>query len=146
MAGMATHKDTDLSIMNSSIDHILEMSRQNIVKVRSAKVAWLFQASQGRVWRSFGSIAIEQVTEDVRGDVLPLGGDVSVDVQLEVSVMRQRASPVDRAVEQIGEPEQIVLLTNSPVEIDTALRVGVLAGCIDFTIDLLVCESRTTRT
>lgn len=143
---MATHKDTDLSIMNSSIDHILKMSLENIVKVWSAKVAWLFQASQGRVWRGFGSVAIEQVTEDMCGDVLSLGRDVSVDVQLEISVMRQRASPVNRAVEQIGEPEQVVLLTNSPVEIDTALRVGVLARCIDLAIDLLVCESRTTRT
>lgn len=91
--------------MDSSIDHILEMSLENIIKVRSAEMAWLFQASQSRVWRSFGSVAIEQVTEDVCGDVLSLGGDVSVDVQFEVSVMRQRASSVNRAVEQIGEPE-----------------------------------------
>lgn len=41
-----TYKDTNLLLSNASRDHILEVSLQDIVKVRSSKMTRLFQAGE----------------------------------------------------------------------------------------------------
>lgn len=92
-------------------------------------MAGLLQARQSRVRRRFRAVAVEQVAEDVRRNVLALRRDVRVDVELEVAAGRQRARAVDRAVQQVGEPEQVVLLAYCPVEVYPSFRAGVFARC-----------------
>lgn len=101
------------------------MPLQNLVKVRPSEMTRPFQARQSRVRRRFSPIAVEKVPEDVGGDVLALGCDVRVDVELEIAVRRQRAGAVDRAIQKLAEPKQIVLLADGPVEIDSSFWGGV---------------------
>ena len=83
-----TYEDTDFLVGNPSFEHIFEMPFEDVVKVWSSEVTRLFQPSQGRVRRCFGAVAVKQIAEDVRGDVRALRGDVRVDVEFHIAVVR----------------------------------------------------------
>jgi len=77
---------------------------QDRVKVRSSEMRRLLEACQRGIRCGRRPVAVEQVSEDVRGDVLAFGGDVRVDVEIQIAVASQRAGTIDCAVEQVGEP------------------------------------------
>ena len=62
----------------------------------------------------------------MNGNVFSFGGDVRVDVEVEFVLLGQRTGSDYGAVEEVGEPEEIVLFADGPVEVDAA--VGVYAA------------------
>jgi hypothetical protein len=93
-----THKDTNLLLRNPSLHNVLKVSLQDVIEVRPSEVARQLQTRQSRVGGAIRAVAVEQVAEDVRRNVLALRRDVRVDVELEVAVGGQRAGAVDRAI------------------------------------------------
>lgn len=98
MQGKSTHENPNFLLRNPSRHNILEMPLQNIIEIRPSKMTRSLQPRQRRVRRRFGPIAIEEIPEDVSGDVLALRRNVRVDVELEVAGGSQGAGAVDGAV------------------------------------------------
>ena len=59
-------------------------------------------------------------------DVLPLGSNVCVDVKFQIAITGKRAGTVDRPIKEVREPEQVVLLPDSPVEVDAPCGIRML--------------------
>ena len=98
MQGKSTDENANLLLRNPRRHNILEMPLQNIIEIRPSKMTRSLQPRQRRVRRRFGPIAIEEIPEDVSGDVLALRRNVRVDVELEVAGGSQGAGAVDGAV------------------------------------------------
>lgn len=116
------------------------MSLQDVVEVRPSKVTALLQSRESRVRRSIGPVTIENVSKDVRRVVLPLHRDVGIDIQVELIPLLQRPRAGNAPVEQVGEPEKIVLLAYGPVKVDTA--VGIAAARLSTFVSILIELSR----
>jgi hypothetical protein len=70
-------------------------------------MAGLGEAGEGGVGRGVSAVAVEDVAEDVGGDVVALGGNVGVDVEVEVAAGGEEGVRGDDAVEEVGEPEEV---------------------------------------
>jgi hypothetical protein len=67
----------------------------------------LFKTGQCGVGSFFGTVTIQDVAEDVRGDVFTLGGDVRVDVEVQVASGCELGVGGDDSVEEVRKPEEV---------------------------------------
>lgn len=70
------------------------------------------------------AVLLEEVTEDVSGDVLAFLGDVCLDADVEVGGM----CAAGEVVEEVGEPEERGLVWDDPVEVYMRYWVRSMGG------------------
>ena len=107
--------------------HIFVVRVEDPDKVRSTEMRRIDKPSQRRLGVFFRPMQLEEPTVDMRRDGLPLLRDVRLDTNVEVGVRVVLVVPLlgmRDSIEEILKPQQITLVPDCPVEIDTTVVDG----------------------